>query len=335
MTRVLLTGAGGFIGHHILQHLLENTTWDIVATDSFRHYGKTDRIGEVLSINPDWQQRVTIVTHDLTAPFSDQMAYRIARDGLDYLIAVAGHTHVPRSIDDPVPFIRNNFDVMLNTLELARVIKPRVVIDVSTDEVYGPIKQGQTPYPEWSTPYPSSPYSGSKAAQEAIAIAYWRTYQVPLIITNLMNAYGERQDKEKFVPLLIDRISRDQVVYIHGRPGDIGSRHYLHARDAAAAWLFLLEKTTPAMSPDTTRPDRYNIANRDPISNLELASTVASIIGKPLRYELVSHHRPGHDFHYGLDTSKLSGLGWEAALDFRESLEQTVRWTLAHPEWLL
>ena len=136
MKRAILTGAGGFVGHHLLEHLLVNTDWEIIATDSFRHQGKTDRIAEVLAAHPDQAHRVEVITHDLTAPFSAQMTRRIGH--VDYLAAVASESHVDRSIADPVPFVRNNTDVMLNTLELARVIKPGVVLHVSTDEVYGP-----------------------------------------------------------------------------------------------------------------------------------------------------------------------------------------------------
>ena len=127
----------------------------------------------------------------------------ISRIGhVDYLVAMASESHVDRSIADPVPFVRNNVDVMLNTLELAREIKPQVVLHVSTDEIYGPVRPGEPPHPEWDPVIPSNPYSASKAAQEAIGISYWRSYGVPVVITNLMNVYGERQ-LEKFIPSLI------------------------------------------------------------------------------------------------------------------------------------
>lgn len=356
MTRVLLTGAGGFVGHHFLEHLLATTDWGIVATGSFRHRGKTDRIVQVLDGHPSWRGRVDVLTHELTAPFSTQAMYRIGSP--DYIIAMASESHVDRSISDPVPFVRNNVDVILSTLELARVVQPKAVIVVSTDEVYGPVRgeftQADTmgklhavrgmPHQEWSPIIPSNPYSASKAAQEAIAISYWRTYGVPVILTNTMNIIGERQDPEKFLPMLIRRISRGETVTIHGRArgstlgsrAEIGTRHYLHARNAASAWLFLLEKTVPDRYPDADRPARWNVAGPEPVSNLELALAVASVIGKPLNYELVDFHsaRPGHDAHYGLDPGKLAQAGWKPPVDFRESLERTVRWTLANREWL-
>lgn len=334
MPRLLLTGAGGFIGAHVLEHLLVNTGWDIVATDSFRHKGKSDRIANVIEMHPDWRARVSVVTHDLTAPFTPQTISRLGQ--VDWIIAMASESHVDRSIDDPVPFILNNTNVILNTLELARAVKPEVFITISTDEVYGPLDQG-IEWPEWSPIRPSNPYSASKAAQEAISNSYWRTYGVPVVIINCMNLIGERQDPEKYVPMLIKRISRGETVTVHGTPGAIGSRHYLHARNMGDALLHILRLPfAPAQFPGHDRPDRYNIVGPDRVDNLELALMVAETIGKPLKYELVDFHstRPGHDPHYGLDGKKLANLGWTPPVPFEESLERTVRWTLDHPEWL-
>ena len=335
MTTCLLTGAGGLVGRHMLEHLLVNTNWQIIATDSFRHQGKTDRISEVLAARPDQAGRVEVITHDLTVPFSAQMTRRIWC--IDYLIAMAAESHVDRSITDPVPFARNNVDVMLNTLELARELKPEAVLVVSTDEVYGPINPGDDPYPEWAAILPSNPYSASKAAAEALSISWWRTYGVPVILTNLTNQFGESQGSEKFIPIVIRSVLAGETVRIHGTAGEIGTRYYMHARNAADAFLFILRKTTPAMFPAAPRPDRYNIASPEPVGNLELALEIAAIVGKPLKYELTGWDvkgRPGHDPHYGLDAGKLLGLGWKPPVDFHESLKRTVLWTLAHREWL-
>jgi len=341
VTKVLLTGAGGFVAHHVLEHILSTTDWDVVATDSFRHKGKTDRIWEVLEGHDDWRQRTTVITHDLTAPFSEQMINRIGY--VDYILAVASESHVDRSIDEPVPFIKNNVDIALNTLELARTVKPKVLQFVSTDEVYGPVTADDDHgHPEWAPILPSNPYAGSKAAQEAIAISYWRTYGVPLQIVNCMNMIGERQDTEKYVPSTIRKVYRGEKVTIHGTPGHIGTRHYLHTRNLADAMLFLLKNKTPAKFGENSydgailRPDRFNIASPAKIDNLELAQMIAAEIGRPLDYELVDFHRtrPGHDPHYGLDSGALAELSWEMPVPFEESLRRTVKWTLENPAWL-
>jgi dTDP-glucose 4,6-dehydratase len=341
-TRVLLTGAGGFAGSHALEHLLVKTDWPIVATDSFRHKGKTDRINEILEAHPGERSRVTIITHDLTAPFSAQMAHRIGR--IDYIISYASDSHVNRSIIEPVSFIQNNVALILSVLEYAREAQPLSVIIISTDEVYGPELDG-VPYAEWSPVLPSNPYSASKAAQEAIAISYWRTFAVPVIIVNCMNMIGERQDVEKFVPKVIKACQRGEEIVIHGRHGEVGTRHYLHARNLADGVLFLLNGSSPAMHHDhvpsydvqsADRPDRYNIASADKVDNLSLAKSIAEIVGLPLKWRMEDFgtSRPGHDAHYGLDSAKIAALGWTPPIPFTASLEKTVQWTLAHPVWL-
>lgn len=334
MTKVLLTGASGFAGHHCLEHLLVNTDWEIACLQSFRHKGKSDRITGVLEARPAERDRVTVITHDLTAPVSAQTARRIGE--VDYLLAYASESDVYRSILDPVPFVRDNVAVILSTLEYARAVKPPRVVVVSTDEVYGPQGKDEPPHPEWAPSLPSNPYSSSKAAQEAIATAWWRTYDVPVTIVNVMNVIGERQDPEKFIPLVLKAVTAGREVTIHGTEDEIGTRHYLHARNMADGILFLLRETFPAMfRQGATRPDRYNIASDDRIDNLTLAQMIAGIAGKPLRWRLNGERvRPGHDLHYGLDSAKITALGWKPPVPFAESLEKTVRWTLAHPEWL-
>ena len=333
MKRLLLTGGGGFVGAHTFAHIMHNTDWEVVVIDSFRHKGKTDRLTEMLDSHPDWKERLQVEVHDLRAPFSEQLIYRIGK--IDYIINMASESHVDRSIEEPVEFIKNNVDLVLNVLEYARVIKPEKFIQISTDEVYGPMYD--KPHPEWSSILPSNPYSASKASQEAIAIAYWRTYGVPVIITNTMNIIGEMQDPEKFLPMLIQKINKGEKVTIHGKKGDIGSRFYLHARNQADALLFILNNAPVGLFPDYQDPIRLNVVGEVQINNLNLAKMVAEIMGKKLKYQLVGFHstRPGHDPHYGLDGWKLEHLGWTAPLPFYDSLKNTVEWTLDHPEWLL
>lgn len=337
MTRtVLLTGVGGFIGAHTIAHLMHNTDWNLVGIDSFRHKGKTDRITEMIESHPEWKSRMRIITHDLVAPISSQLQDRIGE--VDFVINMASESHVDRSITDPVPFVKNNVDITLNMLEYSREVKPSIFIQISTDEVYGPAAIGQY-HGEWSTILPSNPYSASKAAQEAIAVSYWRTYGVPVVITNTMNNIGEMQDPEKFVPMLISRIYKEEPVIIHGRgPSDCGSRFYLHARNHADALLFITNKLPIPKYEEgiVDRPARYNVVGEVEMNNYELAGLIASIVGKPLKYNFVDFHaaRPGHDRRYALDGSLLQSLGWKAPVPFNESLRKTVQWTLERPQWL-
>src|SRR5665213_3049535 len=152
--RVLLTGAGGAIGIHVLAHFLENTDWEIVGTDSFRHRGHFDRIDWVCRQHPGSHERVTIITHDLTAPFTNREIERIG--SIDYIINLASLVVVGDSVDDPEPFIRNNIEIALQTLALARTLKPEVFIQFSTDEVYGSAPVDSVGHKEWAPIVPSN-----------------------------------------------------------------------------------------------------------------------------------------------------------------------------------
>lgn len=336
--RLLLTGIGGSIGCHFLAHILHNTDWEVVGIDSFRHKGWCDRIKEITKEHPDWLHRFVVVTHDLNAPFSPLTKDLIGP--IDYIISMASLSDVEASIKDPVPFITNNVQLTLNLLEYAREIRPEVFVQISTDEVYGPIEAKDAPKTkEWDAIVPSNPYAASKACQEAIAISYWRTYGVPLIITNTMNNFGEMQQSSKFPAMIQSWLAQGKKVLIHGKPGKIGSRSYIHSRNFADAILFLLQNTKPHIHvPNTAdRPDRYNIGGDLQLDNLELAKKISERMGQQeLDYELVDTHttRPGHDPHYGLDSSKIHDLGWNSPRTFDESLSEVIKWQQENPRWM-
>lgn len=334
--RCLLSGAGGSIGCHTLIHFLHNTDWEIVCIDSFRHKGWQDRIIAVTKDHPEYDGRWSVVTHDLTAPFSELTKKKIGH--IDYIISMASLSDVEASIQDPVPFIENNVSLTLNLLEYAREVKPEVFIVFSTDEVYGPTPDKETVYDEWSTLLPSNPYAASKACQELIAISYWRTYNVPVIITNTMNNFGEMQQSSKF-PVMIQRaVSEGKEVTIHAGEAGIGSRSYIHSRNASDALIFILRNLPPHMHiPETVdKPDRYNIAGDKQMDNLELAKTISKLMNKELKYTVQSFHttRPGHDPHYGLSRKKLESLGWKPPQTFEQSLKNTIDWQTENKEWI-
>lgn len=335
MKHILLTGIAGFIGSHTLQHILEKTDWSITGIASWKHKGTPERVEQVLSKNPAWRDRVTMITHDLEAPLTSYTKSRIGH--VDYIVNIAAESHVERSITDPVPFVQNNVNLALTMLELARELKPEKFIQISTDEVYGVAPEGVN-HVEWSPIVPSNPYSASKACQEAIAVSYWRTYGVPLVITNTMNNFGEMQDPEKFVSMLIKKIANDETVPIHGTSERVGSRFYLHARNHADAILFILNNVEPTKYREGIDlvPDRFNVVGEAEVNNLEMAKLVATLMGKELNYEFIDFHatRPGHDRRYALDGNKLKALGWKAPLNLTDSLSQTITWTLQNPMWL-
>ncbi len=329
MNHVLIPGGCGFIASHLVEHFLANTDWQITVLDGLSYAGDPARIYEAGKFD---RSRVRIMWHDLNAPIMDSLARRIG--DVDYIVNMASNSHIDASIADPVPFVKNNVSIALHMLEYARSLKLKAFVQIETDEIFGSLpNESSTGYSEWASINPSNPYSASKACMGAIAIAYWRTYGTPVVLVAPMNAYGERQDREKFVPKCIRAIANGEKMLIHGTPQNIGSRHYIHARNISDAILFLLNLPV-AKYPEADRPDRYNVVG-ERLNNLEMAKRIAGIMGLPLEYRF-DHNprsRPGHDLHYGLDGSKLENIGWKAPVEFDESLERTVKWSQLNPEW--
>lgn len=339
MTRLWLSGASGFVGSTALAHVLDHTTWDVICPVSYRHHGDGARISAVLDVRPDARSRVDVFAHDLALPITPLMADRIGP--IDYLWNIASESHVDRSLTDPVPFVRNNVELMMNVLEYARTAKPRLVLHMSTDEVFGPAAPGYKHH-EWDSIRPSNPYAASKAAQEAIAYAYWRGLGVPLIITNTMNLLAPApQAAEKFIPRVARAILRGEKLPVHASPeGVSGSRCWVDARDFADAWLWLTrrfdgDESVPYYPLMGLEPHRFNIVGEE-ATNLDLALRMAEWAGTELDYELTDYHsqRPGHDHRYALDGSKLAELGWPGPRPLDQTLRDIVRWYRANPRWL-
>lgn len=338
--RVLLTGAGGAIGIHVLAHIMHNTDWFVVCTDSFKadHKGYFDRIVEACKEHPEWKGRMQIITHDLNSPFTQREIEKIGH--IDYIINLASRSDVQNSIDDPLPFVRNNTELMLTMLEYARVAKPKVFLHFSTDEVYGSAPKDSKGHPEWSPILPSNPYSASKACQEALAIAWWRSFGVPVIISNTMNNIGETQAPSKYPAMIQKKIEAGETIQVHSTAdGQIGTRYYLHSRNAADAVLFIL-KNVPVVHHqhgEIDMPVRLNIVGDRQVDNLELVKIISKLMGKEAKTEMANFHsaNPGHDLHYGLDGSKLAKLGWKAPVSFEESLKRTIDWQREHKEWMM
>lgn len=334
MKHVLVTGAGGSIGCHVMEHLLARTDWQITGLDSFRHKGLTDRLHTKIYQSP----RVRIFTHDLTAPISQILTGKIGE--LDYIINLAAISDVDVSLDDPAYCIKTNVDIMLNMVEFVRArtkTRKPVFLHVSTDEVYGPT-DGKTTHKEWDPIIPSNPYSASKACQEAVAISEWRSFGLPLILVNIMNNFGERQNGNKF-PCIVQRaLRRNETITLHRFRGGYGSRYYIHSRNAADAMLFLLRSVTPYKheAGNVDRPDRFNIVGDVQIDNKQLAEFIAGVLHKDLKFRdmEVTDQRPGHDGHYGLDGTKLATLGWKPPFPWSVTMEKTIHWYTENPEWL-
>ena len=368
--RIILTGIGGFVGSHILDYLLKNTDWEIIGIDSFRHKGTFQRVVE--NIPEDKRERVQIFIHDLTVPIDAQLENLIleekhapkncgvtmgdivdircgrpcGRSSINYIFNLASNSAVERSNSDPVSCLRNNYDIAINMLEFARKNPVDLFVQFSTDEVYGEAAAGEA-HKEWAPILPSNPYAASKAAQEAVAISYWRTFNMPIVITNAANIIGERQDSEKFLPKIIQKISKQESMPIYGDSVEsIGSRSYIHGYNVADALVFLT-KREPAFYSEfvkagayaAAQPDRYNICGDQELNNLELAQMVAELSfgdKEALVWHLVPSEeaRTGYDRRYALDGSKLASLGWKPPMTLKESLERVVGWAYKNKHWV-
>lgn len=341
--RVMLTGGAGFIGHHIVEHLLKTTDWEIVLLDRLDLSGNLNRIQEIFEGAKGWKvdgyeqwvrfnalrQRVQWVYHDFKASFSNTLAKTIGN--VDGILHVGASTHVDRSISDPLSFVFDNVVGTANVLEWMRLQHPFAwMVYFSTDEVFGPAP-GEVKFKEWDRYKSGNPYAATKAGAEELCVAYANTYKMDIRISHCMNVFGERQHQEKFIPLVIKKVLTGEKVFIHAdaTKTKAGSRFYIHARNVANAISFIIEHGSAG--------EKYNIVGSRECSNLDVALLIAKIIGKPLEYELVDFHssRPGHDLRYALDGSKLADMGWIPAVNFEESLQRTVEWTVNHPQWLL
>ncbi len=325
--KIIITGGCGFIGHHFVEHIFKTTDWDIVILDKLSYASNGfERLRDTQVIN---SPRIKVFTNDLVNALPEGIVKEIGSD-VDYIVHMAAETHVDNSIVDPRLFIRNNIDSTVNMLEYARSLeKLQMFFYFSTDEVFGPALN-DTMYKEWDRHKPTNPYSASKSAAEQICVSYENTYKVPLMIVNVMNAFGERQHVEKFIPLCVKKMLNKEKIYIHSYPDKItsGTRFYIHGRNIAAAVLFLIQNGTIG--------EKYNISGEREVSNLEMAQMIAKFMKIELDYEMVDFHssRPGHDLRYGLDGTKLFDMGFKLPIDFEQSLQKTVEWTLENPKWL-
>lgn len=335
----LITGAAGFIGHHILAKVLAETPWNVVCLERLSYSGNLNRISEIVADVPDaCKKRIRIVNHDLRSPINEIVAKMIGP--VNIILHVAASSHVDRSISDPMSFVLDNVVGTCNILEYAR---SRALADVqatqalerflyfSTDEVFGPAPDGVF-YDEYSRYNSTNPYSATKAGGEELCVAYRNTYKLPIVITHTMNVFGERQHPEKFIPMCISKLQNGETIQIHSdaTKTKAGSRHYIHAEDVAAAVLFILGLADAHWEANEFVAPKFNIVGGEEVDNYSLARMIAEIMDiREFPHEFVDFHsaRPGHDLRYALSGSRLADLGWVPS-DIRTKLAQTVRWSL-------
>jgi dTDP-glucose 4,6-dehydratase len=332
--QILLTGASGFAGAHMLKYLLQHTDAVIYCPVTYRHGGHVDRIPSLITeLEPD---RVKIFEFDLATA---ELTQDLSETEIDLVINFASESHVDRSIVEPKSFNENNANLMINLLEFARKhLSNCKFVHISTDEVYGSIPIYEENI-EWQRPHlPSNPYSASKSAQESLAIAYFRTYQIPLAIINSTNMIGEAQNQEKFLPKAIKKVLTDQEINVDtDDEGNMGSRKYVYVRDMAeAVWLVSQEllATDRREIALSSKPMKYHIAGSEEITNLDMVLSIGRFLDKEPKVTISPSPRPGYDLRYELATDKIRKLGWKESQDIYASIQQIVQWTVVQKAWL-
>ncbi len=272
--KVLITGGAGFIGHHIVEHILRTTDWDIIIFDRLTYASNGMR--RLTDIKAYDDRRVELIPVDIERPISANHA-----EGINIILHLAAETHVDNSIGDGMPFVMTNVVGTAQMLEFARKIpKLQRFMYFSTDEVFGPAPEGVF-YKEWDRYDSRNPYSATKAAGEELCLAWANTYGVPVTISHCMNAFGERQHPEKFVPKIVKKILSGDTIKIHSDPErkHPGQRHYIHCRNIASAVLFILGL-------DSNR-DKFNIVGEREVDNLTLVQMIHGYLQTALKKEFV------------------------------------------------
>jgi len=310
---MLVTGGAGFIGSNFIRYMLEKyKDLEIINIDKL---GYGSNLNNLKGIDSD---RHTFVKGDIT---DFELVSKIIRD-VDVVVNFAAETHVDRSISNPYAFIESNIVGVYTLLESIRRYNPEVnFIQISTDEVYGDIKEGS--FKEEDRLMPSSPYSASKAGGDMLVLGYGRTYNLDVKITRCTNNYGPYQFPEKLIPKTIIRAIKDLSIPVYGR-GD-------NVRD----WLYVLDhcRGIDVVINKGESREIYNISSNCEKRNIEVVKLILKLLDKPLDLIEFVEDRPGHDVRYSLDSSKIRELGWKPRYSFEEGIKSTVQWYLNNKWW--
>lgn len=311
----LVTGGCGFIGSNFIRHLLGRDPSQVVVNlDKLTYAGNTENLADLAG-----EPRYRFVRGDIC----DATTVRNVFGEFDpsRVVNFAAESHVDRSIGRPDDFIRTDVYGVFVLLEEARKHGVERFIQISTDEVYGSIRQGS--FRETDPMMPSSPYSASKAGGERLAYSYWTTYKLPVIITRASNTFGAYQYPEKLIPLFVTNALENQPLPVYGDGSNV--RDWLYVEDHCAAVHFLMEYGEPG--------EAYNIGGGNEMPNLRVTHRILERLGKGRELIRFVEDRKGHDFRYSIDGSKLRTLGWSPAADFSRALDETIDWYRDRSDW--
>jgi dTDP-glucose 4,6-dehydratase len=317
--KILVTGGCGFIGSNFIHYYLRNYPEDsLINVDKLTYAGNLKNLS-ILSPSP----RYTFIKGDIADPL--QMEEVISR-GIGGIVNFAAESHVDRSIEAPMDFMRTNVFGTFILLEALRKVsskKPIRFLHVSTDEVYGSL--GETGAFSEETPMaPNSPYAASKASADLMVRAYHHTYGLPTLITRCSNNYGPYQFPEKLIPLMISNAIEGKTLPIYG--DGLNVRDWIHVEDHCRGLDLVLHRGKEG--------EVYNIGGQSEKTNLSVAKTILDHLGKPHSLLRFVTDRPGHDRRYAIDFSKIQKtLGWAPSISFEDGIRQTIDWYQGQQEW--
>jgi dTDP-glucose 4,6-dehydratase len=308
-----VTGGAGFIGSaFIRQRLKADAEIALTILDKLTYAGSEENLAEARG-----DPRVRFVKGDIC---DRDVVDGLAQD-VDGIVNFAAESHVDRSLLDAGTFVQTDVYGTYVLLEAARKYKHQRFLQVSTDEVYGHVKEGRSR--ETDVLAPRSPYSATKAGAEMLVAAYHASYGLPTLVTRGSNTYGPYQFPEKIIPLFITNALQDLPLPIYGNGSAV--RDYLYVEDHVSGIARILWKGEPGGA--------YNIATGTEVSGVVIADTVLKLCGKPSSLKHFVKDRPGHDYRYAVDTRKLRPLGWEPAVPVSEGLRLTVEWYRKNDAW--
>ena len=333
--KILVTGGAGFIGSALVRYLLSSTDHEIVNLDKLSYSGSRDTVDAIGGGSRHAFEQIDIC---------DGAAVRrlLETHRPDAIMHLAAESHVDRSIDRPADFIQSNIIGTYQLLECAlaywKSLPDRArsgfrFHHVSTDEVYGALGAGDPAFSETTAYAPNSPYAASKAASDHLVRSWHRTYGLPIVLSNCSNNYGPYQFPEKLIPLCILKAIAGEPIPVYGSGENV--RDWLFVDDHADALYLILTRGRVGQS--------YNVGGDCELSNIEVVLSLCRVLDALRPHDPVLPHeklithvsdRPGHDFRYAIDASKIRDeLGWRPAIDFEFGLERTIRWYLDNMAW--
>ena len=311
--KLLVTGGSGFIGSNFIRHVLAAHPDDrVVNLDKLTYAGNPANLADLAG-----DSRYAFVQGDVC----DAKVVRDVIRGVDAVVNFAAESHVDRSLMEPDAFLRTDVFGVFTLLEAVKELKIARFLHISTDEVYGSVERGSSR--ESDPVRPSNPYSASKAGGDLLALAYWHTHRVPVLITRSSNNFGPYQYPEKVVPLFVTNALDDQPLPLYGDGRQV--RDWLYVLDNCAAIDLVLRQGRDG--------EVYNVGGGHEVENVALTREILRLTGKSERLIQPVADRPGHDRRYALDCTKLWQLGWAPRYPFASALETTVRWYRDHTAW--